>query len=524
MSEKKQERVRKRSGELKRVRCRVCRKDINFQWYRNHLEVSHPEEDSSDRREAGQARLFGGVKGKKVVQVEVKEHEEQDENDEDMTMEEMSEAVEVQDKEEEVREVEAGEDDNNEEEEEINMVDIKKVKDVILKSLESEGAQVSFEDCTTEEEKLNKCLLLVSKRLKVKQETTNLVNMLEELKLVEGRGGVEEKVNDTEVRDEDSLIRLARNLEEVMEVEVFKTQEAGKLVVCVLCNTAFKTHQNLHHLKLSLRRHLKLVTHKEKVKESEQAAMTEERWEARNRTIGKTIGGLVYHLLYNGRPDTDLPKLIYRVKMAGGDVGDINHSPILVASLLPDISEVVGMRIKRFMGSTMEATGSLPPCNIMADKATDKRDSRHLIGILTLNPGGTTLFKAYFLGAPLCTRGTGEALTASIVEVVSDFITNNQYRGFTGDGVYLHTGVGDRLDKHFGRRGVFTHDLMHKAALTDTKMRNPDAKDQAPGHKEMFAWLNNLTLTIGASVEFSQDQELSKMRRIYSKRVFMIQV
>ena len=85
-----------------------------------------------------------------------------------------------------------------------------------------------------------------------------------------------------------------------MEVEVFKTQEAGKLVVCVLCNTAFKTNVHFYHLKGSLRRHLKLETHNKKVKESELAAMTEERLEARNRTIGKTIGGLVYHLLYNG--------------------------------------------------------------------------------------------------------------------------------------------------------------------------------------------------------------------------------
>jgi hypothetical protein len=115
--------------------------------------------------------------------------------------------------------------------------------------------------------------------------------------------------------------------------------------------------------------------------------------------------------------------------MAGGDVGDINHSHNLVGKLLPEISEVVRLRIKRFMGSTMAATGYPPPCNIMADKATDKRDSRHLVGILTLNPGGTTLFEAFFLGCPKCARGTGEVLTNSIVEVVSDFITNTQYRG-----------------------------------------------------------------------------------------------
>ena len=96
----KQEHVQKLSGELKRVMCRVCRKVLNFQGYRNHLQVSVPEQDSSNRREAGQAWLFGGVKGKNVVQVEaeVDEHE-QDGNDFDMTIKGMSEAVEVQDKE-----------------------------------------------------------------------------------------------------------------------------------------------------------------------------------------------------------------------------------------------------------------------------------------------------------------------------------------------------------------------------------------------------------------------------------------
>ena len=336
--------------------------------------------------------------------------------------------------------------------------------------------------------------------------------------MVEGWGVVEENVED--VKDEDTVLRLARNLEELSEVGVFSIQEAGKQLVCVLCDVAFRTEQNLANLKGSLRRHLKIVTHKEKVKESEEAAVTEERWEARNRTIGKTIGGLVYHLLYNGRPDGDLPKLIYRVKTAGGDVGDINHSHNLVAKLLPEFSEVVRMRIKRFMSSTMAATGSLPPCNLMADKATDKRDSRHLIGILTLNPGGTTLFKAFFLGAPKCARGTGEVLTASIVEVVSDFVTSNQYRGFSGDGVYLHTGVGDRLNKHFGRRGVIVHDLMHKAALVDTKMRNPDAKDQVAGHKERFAWLNTFSLIIGSTVEFIQwGLEWAHYHRVYSGTV-----
>ena len=51
---------RKRTGELRRVRCRVCREVLDNQSYPKHLE-SHPGEDPSDRRETGQGKLFCGV-------------------------------------------------------------------------------------------------------------------------------------------------------------------------------------------------------------------------------------------------------------------------------------------------------------------------------------------------------------------------------------------------------------------------------------------------------------------------------
>ena len=47
MSEPGRKRVRR--GELRRVRCRVCSKVINFQSYSDHLKLSHPEEDPAMR-------------------------------------------------------------------------------------------------------------------------------------------------------------------------------------------------------------------------------------------------------------------------------------------------------------------------------------------------------------------------------------------------------------------------------------------------------------------------------------------
>ena len=54
-----------------RCTCRVCKEVINYQSYPTHLK-SHPGEDPSDRREAGQGKLFGGVMIKKVAQEEQK--------------------------------------------------------------------------------------------------------------------------------------------------------------------------------------------------------------------------------------------------------------------------------------------------------------------------------------------------------------------------------------------------------------------------------------------------------------------
>ena len=136
----------------------------------------------------------------------------------------------------------------------------------------------------------------------------------------------------------------------------------------------------------------------------------------------------------------------------------------------------------------MVSTCCPPPFNAMADKATDKRDSRQLVGLLTYNPGGSSLFKSFFLGCPPCARGTGQHLKESIVTVLEPFVVAEQYCGFCGDGVYVHCGVGPLLDKHFGRKGTFLHDLMHKAALVDKLLRNVKAD-----HAIMFEWLNLLT-------------------------------
>jgi hypothetical protein len=84
-------------------------------------------------------------------------------------------------------------------------VEAKEVKNVLKQMLIEEGAEVNFDDCKSEVEKLNKCLGILDKRLKIKSDAKSLVEKLEDLKMTER----ETKVEVTGELDEDSVIILA---------------------------------------------------------------------------------------------------------------------------------------------------------------------------------------------------------------------------------------------------------------------------------------------------------------------------
>lgn len=65
----------KSASKERKVQCRVCRKEIVGQNYRDHLLVKHPEEDAKNLREHGQAHLSWGPSCKKQ-QAETQEGDE----------------------------------------------------------------------------------------------------------------------------------------------------------------------------------------------------------------------------------------------------------------------------------------------------------------------------------------------------------------------------------------------------------------------------------------------------------------
>ena len=221
--------TRERSG-LQKVKCRVCKKEINQQSYSEHIKSQHPEEKSDDLRAAGQGSLArwagaGGVKRKLLS-------EKGDEGG--VTMEEatgptdvgmqVEDTVEVKEEEEEME-------DDKEREREEERVDPEDVRIVLQQMLTKEDAIIDLTDCKTETEKLNKCLNILKKRLEIKDDVKSLVDNLKDLKMTDGELKVE-KLPDR--LDEDAIIRLARSLEEITEnVVSFMYLDNKQQISCV---------------------------------------------------------------------------------------------------------------------------------------------------------------------------------------------------------------------------------------------------------------------------------------------------
>jgi hypothetical protein len=225
---------RERSGLLK-VKCRVCAKEVNRQGYEAHLKVQHPMEVSTYLRTYGQSVLAwaGGKRKKPLGEMEVTVEEmavvkdavqvnavegvamagdavvEEDESDslaaklmdldiKEEPQEEFDEAeVEVEDQEEQLNEK--------------DMVDIRKVNEVLHLMLTKIDVNVDLNTCQTETEKMSKYLAIVEKRLEIKEDVKSLVNSLKDLKMTESEVKCGQK---PEVKDADMVYQSGQESEE----------------------------------------------------------------------------------------------------------------------------------------------------------------------------------------------------------------------------------------------------------------------------------------------------------------------
>ena len=247
-----------------------------------------------------------------------------------------------------------------------------------------------------------------------------------------------------EVKTEHEVMRGIRSVKEIaVKFPEFEChpETKGKELQCVVCSKTFSYSAELEqdfgseilsekfrNLKKNLLHHLKTFKHQSKSKEDEALAAKWAKHERRNKAVGVTLGRLVYFGIYKGRPDEDFTSLVYLSAAGGSDVGDINHSYNFVTKFLPHLAAAVRRRMKEMLGKRLEATDCLPPVNLIADKATHQRETRQLVGCVTVNPGGQELLVSLLLGIPKCAGGTGDQLCDSILSTTESYTVPEQVR------------------------------------------------------------------------------------------------
>ena len=253
---------------LHKVKCRICKKEINYQGYKEHLKAQHPEEDSENMRDFNQPTLFGGMKRKKVAEDEEEKRKEEMEEEElegeEKQREEKEEDQEREKDEGEDIEQEGGEiqkaagelkmeavemslDEKSEEdsapgnidvaEEEVEavtedeVVEVKSVNERLKQMLNNIESSVDDGSHKSEVDKLNNYLDIVEKRLEIKTDVNILVNKLEDLKMIQGD---EKNIIHPSNVDADLLIKEARSMEEILEkVPVFEHHSGRQQVGCL---------------------------------------------------------------------------------------------------------------------------------------------------------------------------------------------------------------------------------------------------------------------------------------------------
>lgn len=328
------------------------------------------------------------------------------------------------------------------EDENQNNVSLKIINKKLDQVVRKIAPKLDLTGCKTEEEVALKSIKVINSSVNVGKEMKDLEESIKKFKEV--TGVPIEEVKDTNDYDAKKVLKESRSLKDIVEkVPEFEFRHEESKMRCVVCGVVFQYSCELEQdfssknmgtrfssLKRNLEKHLSTTLHLSQAKTDEATQVIWGKEEGRNKAVGLRLGRLVYYLIYHGRPDEDFTRLVYLAVANGSDCGDINHSFRFVTSFLPHLAEAVKGRLTRMLGTRLVATGCLPPVNMFADKATHQRNTRQLVGVITVNPGGEDLLVPVLLGIPFCPRGDGEYLVNNVMETVTRYLFPEQVRFF----------------------------------------------------------------------------------------------
>jgi hypothetical protein len=151
-----------------------------------------------------------------------------------------------------------------------------------------------------------------------------------------------------------------------------------------------KMSRKFINLKKSVKRHIcKSKSHSDVLQDIAKKEAAELKIKSKNFEAGMNLGRLCIKSYKLGKPYQDYEIDTFLLKKSGASIGELNHSRKFPAAFRPHVQQEVRKRQQKFLSQPLKQTGHLPPLAGSADKGTYKHRSRHFLGVITVNPGGT---------------------------------------------------------------------------------------------------------------------------------------
>ena len=241
--------------------------------------------------------------------------------------------------------------------------------------------------------------------------------------------------------------------------------------------------REFRNVKSHISRHCMGENHLKSLEYAEQKQREARKLRAKNAQAGMACGRLAYKVIYRGRPYSDYPVDVLVEQKNGGTVGDLNHSKIFPRLLLGSVYEEVKQRVTNYMHSPLQCTGKPPPCGILADKATMKKRTGQITGMVSVFPdaGHEQMMQSLYLSNTIVKEHSGKETAKSLEKVVQEFLDKEKLSeqlvagGF--DGQYFHNSVDKYLSHSLNLDNAhFTHDFAHRMQLAEKDARDAGTK------------------------------------------------
>lgn len=253
-----------------------------------------------------------------------------------------------------------------------------------------------------------------------------------------------------------------------------KKAQCGVFTYDVTDGTSFDTLQKLPVRFKSLRLHVTEHFVSARHRDTKKAHMDKEAKDKARVSVDSSAASRVlrttYMVLKHSLGHTMFEDLIVLQHLNGADVGNINHSRMMMATARSAFSEAV-------VDKTREWVSRQPCVSVLADKVTVARRTVDITAVLMMVPDAKpdNIFQSFVIGAPIVKQHDGDALAGDIRDSLQrvGVVASEQISAVAADGQYHHNDVpaklGRMLDGHSELPAVWDHAHLMNLAESDVR-------------------------------------------------------